>query len=302
MNVRRQEGQALLMTVLFLAGLLGMAALVLDVGSWFREKRQLQATADAAALAGAQVLPGSPASATALAVKFADANGGGVSSSGVSISSGLSANDTITVQAKSTSPGFFSRVLGVDVVDIGASAAARAALPQEAMYAAPMVVSDKHPLLKGGGCPCFGDETTLPFDPLGAPGAFGMLDLAGDGGAVGTSAESAWILHGFDKYLPLGWYDSDPGAKFSSSDVQGALQDRVGTVLLFPVFHVLTGTGSNAQYEIVGWVGFHLDSYTVHGNNATLSGYFTTYIAKGIQATSGSSEPDFGVRTIQLIH
>ena len=57
---KRENGQAMVLTILFLAGLLGMAALVLDVGSWFREKRQLQLTADASALAGAQALPGSP--------------------------------------------------------------------------------------------------------------------------------------------------------------------------------------------------------------------------------------------------
>lgn len=302
MNIRRQEGQALLMTVLFLAGILGMAALVLDVGSWYREKRQLQSTADAAALAGAQALPGSPSNATTLALNYASANGGGVSSSGVSITSGLSANDTIDVQASSTAPGFFSKVFGIDFVNVGASAAARAALPAEAEYVAPMVVSDQHPLLRGAGCPCFGQETTLPFNPMGAPGAFGMLDLAGVGGAVGSSSESDWILHGFAKYLPLGWYDSDPGAKFSSSNVQSALDARIGTVLLFPVFHVLTGQGSSAQYEIIGWVGFHLDSYVVHGNNATLTGSFTTFIAKGIQDSTSTNQPDFGVRTIQLIH
>ena len=302
MNIRRQEGQAVLMTVLFLVGILGMAALVLDVGSWFREKRQLQASADAAALAGAQALPGSPSNATTLALNYGSANGGGVAGADVTITSGLTANDTITVQAKTTAPGFFSKIFGIDVVNVGASAAARSELPAEAEYVAPMVVSDRHPLLRGAGCPCFGQETTLAFDPMGAPGAFGMLDLANTGGAVGSSAEGDWILHGFDQYLPLGWYDSDPGAKFSSSNVQSALQDRIGTVLLFPVFHVLTGQGSNAQYEIIGWVGFHLDDYVVHGNNATLTGYFTTFIAKGIQASTAPNEPDFGVRSIQLIH
>ena len=51
----KQSGQALVLTVVMLVSLLGMAALVLDVGSWYRAKRNLQATADAAALAGAQV-------------------------------------------------------------------------------------------------------------------------------------------------------------------------------------------------------------------------------------------------------
>ena len=49
-----------------------------------------------------------------------------------------------------------------------------------------------------------------------------------------------------------------------------ALENRIGTVLLFPVFDTLTGGGQNAQYNIIGWVGFHLDSYDVHGNNAGL--------------------------------
>jgi hypothetical protein len=301
MNIRRQEGQAVLMTVLFLAGILGMAALVLDVGSWYREKRQLQATADAAALAGAQALPGSPSNATTLALNYASANGGGVLAADISISSGFSADDTITVQAKSTSPGFFSKVFGVNVVNVGASAAARAGLPAEAQYVAPMVVSDQHPLLGGSGCPCFGTQTTLDFGKMGAPGAFGMLDLSGGNGAVGVPVEAQWILTGYNQYLPLGWYNSDPGAKFNSSQIKGALQSRIGTVLLFPVFHTLTGNGSNAQYLIVGWVGFYLNSYNIQGTNAALDGYFTTFIAHGIQASASTTEPDFGVRTIQLI-
>ena len=88
---------------------------------------------------------------------------------------------------------------------------------------------------------------------------------------------------------------------FSSSNVQGALDDRIGTILLFPVFDTLNGTGQNAEYNIIGWVGFHLDGYDVHGNVATLTGYFTQFIAKGIQASSGTTQPDFGVRVIQLV-
>lgn len=302
MITKRESGQAMVLTVMFLAGLLGMAALVLDVGSWFREKRQLQLTADSAALAGAQSLPGSPANATSVALQFATTNGRPLAANDVAITSDFSANDTITVQAHSNAPGFFSKLFGINTVKVGASAAARAALPAQAMYVAPMVVNKLHPLLAGSGCPCFHQETTLGYDPMGAPGAFGMLNLDGGNGTPGSSEEGQWIDQGFNKYLPLGQYRSDPGAKFSSQNVQGALSDRIGTVLLFPVFSTLTGNGQNAQYTIIGWVGFHLDGYVVHGNNATLTGYFTQYIAKGIQASPGANEPDFGVRTIQLVH
>jgi len=43
----------------------------------------------------------------------------------------------------------------------------------------------------------------------------------------------------------------------------------------------------------------------VHGNGATLHGYFTEFIAQGILASSGGGESgpssSFGVKSIQLI-
>jgi secretion/DNA translocation related TadE-like protein len=294
----RERGQATVLTVVFLAVLLGMAALVLDVGSWFREKRQLQTAADAAALAGAQALPEDTSRAAALAAQYASTNKGASITPDVTISG---ANNVITVKTSSKAPGFFSKVFGIDSVDVGASAKARVDIPVQAQYVAPMVVYYKHPLLGGSGCPCYHQETTLDYDPMGAPGAFGMLNLDGGSGTPGSSDEAAWIERGFDKYLPLGKYRSDPGAKFSSQNIRGSLDDRIGTVLLFPVYKVLTGSGQNATYDIIGWVGFYLESYEVHGNNSTLHGYFTTFIAHGIQSSTGTTQPNFGVRSVQLI-
>ena len=95
--------------------------------------------------------------------------------------------------------------------------------PQQARYVAPMVVYCDHPLIQncnGGHTPTFNVQTTMDFDKMGAPGAFGMLNLDGGNGTPGAKEEGDWILHGFDKYLPLGMYRSDPGAKFSSSERQ----------------------------------------------------------------------------------
>jgi hypothetical protein len=168
-----------------------------------------------------------------------------------------------------------------------------------------MVVSCNHPLIQncnGNNTPTFNSHTDMDYDPMGAPGAYGMLNLSKSGGTPGSSEEADWILHGFDAFLDVGNYQSDPGAKFSSQNIQSALQARVGTVLLFPVFRVLSGTGQNAVYEIIGWIGFRLQSFDVHGNNATLRGEFTEYIAHGILASAGSGVPNtFGVRSIQLI-
>jgi hypothetical protein len=300
-GARNQCGQAVVIVVVALVSLLGMGALVVDVGSWFHTYRALQATADAAVLAGAQELPGDPSGAASLAVSYADLNGGGVDAGGISLSSTFMADDTISVHARKPASGFLATIFGIDSIDINARAKARAQIPNEVKYVAPMVVSDQHPLLAGGGCPCFGEGTSLDYGAMGAPGAFGMLNLSGGSGTVGTPVEAGWIEHGYDQYLPLGSYRSDPGAKFSSSLIRNALQARIGTVLLFPVFHSLTGSGQNASYLIVGWVGFRLASFAVHGNEATLNGEFTEYIATGIVSTRAPDEPYFGVRSIALV-
>jgi len=308
-RLRDERGQALALAALMIVMLLGMGAFVLDVGFWYRTQRRLQGTADAAALAGAQMLPTDASGAKSTAQTYANKNGGNVAGVDIVISSKWQTNDTIAVKAAKTDPGIFSKILSIDSANIDASAKARVGPPHDVLHVAPMVVHCNHPLIQNcnnNNTPTFNSPTTLDYDPMGAPGAFGMLNLNGGQGTPGSSEEAEWILKGFDKYLPLGKYRSDPGAKFSSQNVQGALDARMGTVLLFPVFNSLDGTGQNADYNIIGWIGFKLTGYTVHGNSATLEGYFTTFIAQGILAQAapgGSGVPSslFGVKSIQLI-
>ncbi|MGZ4356003.1 MAG: pilus assembly protein TadG-related protein [Gaiellaceae bacterium] len=304
---RDERGQAIVLMTLSLVVIMGMAALVLDVGNWYHTKRRLQGTADAAALAGAQLLPNDSSGAQSQALTYANKNGGDVAGANITVTSTVLPNDTISVRARRTDPGIFSGILGIAGADIDARAKARVGPPTKARYVAPMVVDCAHPLIHncdGASTPDFGVDTTMDFDPMGAPGAYGMLNLGGVQNP-GSSDEADWILHGFDQYLGLGNYRSDPGSKFSSSNIQDALEARRGTVLLFPVFRVLDGTGQNAVYEIIGWIGFHLTAFEVHGNNATLHGYFTEFIAQGILASTGGGESgpssSFGVKSIQLI-
>ena len=57
MKMMNQKGQSMVMALVFLTVMMGMSALVLDVGSWYRAHRAAQSTADASALAAAQGLP-----------------------------------------------------------------------------------------------------------------------------------------------------------------------------------------------------------------------------------------------------
>ena len=301
---RDQRGQALVMSVAFLTVLLGCAALVLDVGSWYRADRHAQTTADAAALAGAQGLHESSSLARSLASEYADKNGGGVTAGDISITGG----DTVRVQVNRPAPGFFAKLFGINSVRAHAVAAARVAMPAEALHVAPIVVNEKHPDLQNFGKPTEleyyhlttgggGPKTTGPD----GPGSFGFVNLDPAESNPGTSTMGGWIRNGFDKYMKLGNYDARTGNPFSASDVSGSLEGKVGEELLFPIYRKLTETGSNAKYEIIGWVGFHLTGMDLTGSNEKLYGWFTRVIWEGIQSHSGSGSYSPGVGVIELV-
>ena len=78
-----EAGQAVVFLVVTLTCLIGMAALVIDGGSWLRAQRHLQTAADAAALAGAQNLPTDQAGAQSVAISYAQQNYGGLAAPAV---------------------------------------------------------------------------------------------------------------------------------------------------------------------------------------------------------------------------
>ena len=314
MKIRSNQGQATVLTVVFLVVLLAMAALVLDVGSWYRAKRAAQSTADAAALAGAQALP-DPGTASSLAQQYAAKNGG-IGTGNVTLSSQITSNDSITVQVKRNAPGFFAKIFGVKSVSVGATATARSEAVSQAFGVAPITVHYKNPLLhcSGGGnnircAPEFGPShpTTITLDDLhssgggNGAGSFGLINLDQSGSNPGANVLADWLLHGFNGYLPLGQYNSAPGANFNNGQFLSALQADLGTQLLFPVYRVLKGPGSNALYDIIAWVGFVPTSYSANGSSGTINGYFTQYIVDGVQVDRCGCT-DLGAHKVELVN
>jgi hypothetical protein len=298
MNVRRDErGQAFVLTVVVLAMLMGMAALVLDVGHWYRAKRDLQAVADSAALAGAQALPDNTALAAQLAAQYAADNGGPAPE--VVFSSKNLANDTITVRVKRAEPGFFSKVFSIDSVDIGSRAVARTGQLAAAQYAAPFAIDKEQPELKCKPIPC-ANPTDLDLEKTG-PGAFRVLNLDGSHGGTGTQDLANWVLKGFAGMMQINTtYYSDPGAKFNSGNVADALSVRVGDELLFPVYDRVEEEGANFTYNVIGWAGFVVTGFSGNGNHGHIEGHFTKFLAQGLQGMPNST-PSFGAYTVQLV-
>jgi hypothetical protein len=302
---RNERGQTLVISVLFLLVLCGMAAAVIDVGSWFRAQRATQAAADAAALAGAQALPYDPSKASFLASDYSTKNDGGLDA--VTFTGDLVANDTINVEFHRPAPGIFSKIFGMGSVTLGAKASAATANLSEARWVAPIVVNEKHPMLKCNPKPCFGTSTELDYYHLktsgtqnDGAGSFGFINLDPSISNPGSSTMGEWIRKGYSGFMPLGDYDARSGNPFSSTSIGDSLDDRIGSEILFPVYRTLGGTGSNAKYEIIGWVGFYLTGFDLQGSSEKLYGYFTQVIWEGIQSQT-NSQPDFGARAIALV-
>jgi hypothetical protein len=297
-----ERGQVVALLAVGLVAFLGLSALAIDVGSWYYAQRRLQATADAAALAGVQVLPLDSVGATTLATQYMGKNDPTVTASQISLGATVEPNDTIDVKLAHPAPGFFSQVFGISSVTVHAAAAAESFPIGQALYVAPITVSKDQPQLAGSGCPCFNQPTSLPLGKNGAPGSFGLINLDGSrGGNGGPNTLADWLLNGYPGYLGLGGYYSNPGAKFNAAQMQSALNARIGTTMLFPVFDSLSGNGANAQYNVIGWVGFYMTGFDARGSSGTLYGHFTSITWDGINASVGSQQPDFGARVVRLI-
>jgi len=136
---RDEEGQVLILTALAMAMLLVMVAMVVDIGKAYLVQRQLQASVDAAALAGAQHLP-DPTEATQVAEDYGPESG-----SPNEITTASNVTTTVTMRCVQSAPGcsptlnnynalnvkassdvemLFARILGIKSLKVKASATA----------------------------------------------------------------------------------------------------------------------------------------------------------------------------------
>jgi hypothetical protein len=280
-----------------MVALCAMAGFAIDVGSWYQAQRKQQAVADAAALAAAGDLPANTSQATTDAQAYAAKNGGSASS--ISFSTKYLSNDTVTVNTQATAPAYFLKVLGINSTTVSATTVARADNLGSAWGAAPFGIINTQPELAGPGCPCFGAQTTLDLSKVG-PGGFGIINIDGSHGGSGPGTLADWIVNGCpcSTATPVDLY-SDPGAKFNSSQVKGAMDVMIGHNLLFPVYDTTQGNGANLQYHVIGFAGFNLQDYSFKGNSGTITGSFVKVDWQGSGTTNTSTY--FGATTSQLI-
>ena len=191
---QQESGQVIVLVVVMLIVLLGFAALVVDVGYAYYAHRSLQASADAAALAGAQELPNATA-AEAVARAYSSSAGNKnersnlnnvtttVTTKCVVSLGGCDPMNAVVVLESAPTKTFFAGLLGIDTftVKAKATAAMRGGKPKPAHV---MIVLDRTGSMIT--TPCTAGGTKLDCAKGGLTAFLGAMDPAYD--AVGLVA------------------------------------------------------------------------------------------------------------------
>lgn len=314
MRIARDEsGQTIPFVVVFLVVLIGMLALVVDVGSWFRAQRQLQATADAAALAGAYSLP-DPLLAQSDATRYVTANVNANNTPPTTIAfptpsapGGVCNNNScIAVDLNHKAQGLFAPVLNSLLSSVTVRAHAQAAIvaPGNVKNVAPIAVQSSD-ACQPPGC-TFPHHATLNFDDPG--NQFQLLNLdfhdpttPQPAKSVSTNDMANWTTAGYPGSLPTQSYYA-----LNKNGIQNGQQvafKSVATsqkVLLIPVFDPTKTDATTKSIFVIGWAAFLIDSNGVNWNNNphTLTGNFVKFIANGLPAGPGTPGQNFGVVSI----
>ena len=329
-DVSNERGQVAIIVALLIISLLGMTALVIDMGSLYEERRFLQTIADSAALAGAQELPESSSKAIQVAIEYASNHGVTITSSDVKISKSLSdgLDDTITVTpVNPDAPLYFAKIFNIQSTEVGASATARVGKPRALSNLVPWGASIPEGVSWQDWLSTRADKI-LKFgaeDPN--EGNFYALNLSEEeehGG--GASDYLEYIRNGYPGPLEVGdkiwtktgnmaitvsateervggpsesWLLFDDLVKYDE-DGDIVLDKNNGQFVMVPVIYELEDPTGQELVEIVAFAPFILKEIIGHGGHAEIVGQF---IDQALIVTEGGIDPvePKGFRVIRLI-
>ena len=278
-SVRRDErGVVAVIAALMLTALVGMAALVVDLGWLYVVRGELQNAADAGALAGVvEIAMNGLGAAEEMAVSYATQPAQyhltqPVPDSGA-VDVSFPAIDRMRVKVGPiTVPTIFARVLGIGTADVSALAVARMSnliIGVGPDHLLPFGVRRGAVDSDGDGLYDIGSTVEFSLDPDG-PGNFGLLDF--NGGSNSNRERRDMIENGYDDsfvipqstgYIEVGGRPDIPGNSLSS-----AIQSRIGERVLLPVFDQVTGEGTNSSFRVVDFVGGIIQSFQLTGDQS----------------------------------
>ncbi|HXL05154.1 MAG TPA: pilus assembly protein TadG-related protein [Bacillota bacterium] len=285
-----EKGSVIIIVAAAMVLLLGIAALVVDVGLLYYNKVVLSNAADAAALAGVQELPKDHGKAGEIAEAYAVTNG--VEPGQVSAEV-LPDGRSIQVATSRVVPLGFAKILGFSSAKVTASAKASVGATKGLWGAAPFgVVEDSF---------VYGETYTMKYSPRNSgevgPGNFGALALGG----TGANNYLNNIKYGYQGRLEVGdeiptILETEPGNM--AGPTKSGVDFRIGgcnhepkctydrfvkgckRLLLVPVIDSLDVTGRSGV-KLIGFAAFFVEAVEGAGNACTVTGRFVRWAADG---------------------
>lgn len=337
LKIRNEEGTVLVLVAVCMTVILGMAALVIDVGAVVQERRTLQNGADAAAMAvaldcGRGSCDPSGSNATATALTYGQANDRDGRSSVTNVCgtlaplagcspapAGITADYVRVALSTSTADGGFLRFRLAPAAGGRSSATVqRSAVAKWGKIGSstslPLTVAlcvFNNSIGSPANLPMTtdivvylktqvgnGKDTTQPCGLGGTyPGGFSWLNSGANCAATTTVGGNAAGQTG--NSVPAG--------------CDALLPTLVGKDLVIPVYDTFAGNGSSGTYAIIGYAGFRISGYrfpslsnlnpakcpgSTNNANTCIVGRFVKFSTNlGDFTTTG---PDFGVSVIAL--
>jgi Flp pilus assembly protein TadG len=338
-RLKDERGATAVTTAIFMVVLLGMTAIVIDIGALYFERAQLKNGADAGALAVAQNCAAGNCGTdfTALATSLAGQNANdGLTDAAVNIDA--TANKVTVTTTTRTSDGHalaqvFAPALGLeDSATVTTQSAARWSAPVAGSAVLPIAISycqfagmldkgvqriDFNPNRSTTeGCP----SSTVPGSSgteYTIPGGFGWLKQDPAQPCRTRINVSGTALPEFPVDPEI---SSDPGNDVPASCKSSGMLDQIkNSTVLLPLYDDAGGTGSNAWYHIIGFAAFELSGWNFSGsshNNLSpasvactgscraLIGEFITFVtldAGEQKFTFGGTPNTFGTSLVSLV-
>ncbi|MCG9480155.1 MAG: hypothetical protein K9H14_08145 [Actinomycetia bacterium] len=331
---KTESGQVAVIVALLIVSLVGMTALVIDVGSLYEVRRNLQTVADAAALAGAQELPHSVTEAKQKAIEYANNNlkysDTEITEDNIEIFSTEVPNDSIRVTPEDKNPQlFFSGILGINTAEVAATATATVYNPLSMNHLVPWSIpQDKY----GEVIPGQSYSLKVPAQEQ-EDGNFQAMCFQNDNIAAksGANLYEYNIVHGCTEDIIIGHqYPTEPGNMVGPTE--SGVEDLIGgnTQSFSEVTSTITGDDGKTYYSgtdttcprivlvpiidslpngksdpvtIMGFAIFYVEDISEEGKGkdkrAEVKGKFIDYML--VQSTGDVTGYEGGLKVVRLV-
>lgn len=271
-----ERGAVLVLVAIFMVVAIAAAALAVDFGKAWQEKRRLHSGTDAAALAAALGYARGGTGCPTDASRYLQSNDPDAVMVTCHAVTGTSAASTgyVTVTAESPVDFFFAPAFGVDTRTVHSSTTARWGSPKGANGVRPLTLCLNYPGLASW--------LNLPAGPVGESGPirvpfsnsftgcnatsnWGWLDLSGNAGAADVKR---WLELGYPGAVEVpSIVQTETGHVTSVSAALDTLM-RSGAVFPITMYDTVEGTGSGTLYHLVAIAMVQLLDYRINGTQA----------------------------------